>query len=227
MANDANILVYDIECTNLKSDFGVLLCVGYKWYGQKRIYVPSVVDYPNWRTDLTDSRRLLRDFTAVYEQADMAVSFNGKMFDRKWLNGKLWHYKMPLLPPIPEVDLYQFAKTHLNASRKSLQNLARVGQFDSAKEAVGGFEWLKASTGHLPSIKHVIKHCREDIAVTEEMYDRARPYIRQHPRVGTREECRACGANDFEKRGKALTVNLGPRIRLRCKECGSWDTRPA
>lgn len=223
---ETNILVYDIECTNLKSDFGVLLCIGYKWLHEKRPKVISVTDYPNWRRDLTNSRKLLKDFTRVYEKADLVVTYNGKMFDQKWLNGKLWHYGMPLLPPTPHVDLYQASKTHLNASRKSLQNLAKVGQFKTSKEGVEGNDWLKASTGHLPSIKSVIAHCKADIEVTEEFYYRMRPFIRQHPRVGGRSECRSCGAEDWEKRGKALTINLGPRLKLRCRQCGSWENRP-
>jgi hypothetical protein len=226
----AKILIYDIETSNLRSDFGLLFCVGYKWYGEDGIYCPALYDYPNYKRDLTDCRKLLKDFTKVYAEADMVVTFNGKMFDVKWVNGKLWHYGLPLLPPVPHVDLYWAAKVALNASRKSLANLAKVGQFKSSKfSEFDNHEWLRASVGHLPSMRNIVKHCIADIEVTEEMYDRLRPYIRTHPNVASplSDPCRVCGSTRLQRRGAYLSATKVPKVRVQCQGCGGWSVRQA
>lgn len=222
------ILIYDIECSNLRSDFGLLLCIGWKWVGDKDAYCQAIYDYPNWRRDLTDCRRLLRDFYNEYLKADMVVTYNGKMFDSKWLNGKLWHYGMPLLPPVPHVDLYWSARTAMNISRKSLDNFAKVGGFESSKHSVFSNEtWLKASTGHLPSLKDIVNHCVADIEVTEEMYHRLKPYIRTHPNIASPDnvKCRVCGGSHLQRRGSYLSATKVPKARFYCRDCGGWSVR--
>ena len=224
----ARILIFDIECTNLRSDFGTLLCVGYKWYGESKIYCPAIFDYPNWRNDMTNDKRVLKDFYKVWCEADMVVGFNSKMFDQKWLNGKLWHYGMPLLPPVPHVDLYFAAKTNLNMSRKSLANISAVGGFRNSKEVTIGNNWVKASVGHLPSLKEVVSHCKADIRVTEEAYDRLKPYIRTHPNTvpaGLAGRCRVCQSTKLQRRGGYLSATKVAKQRYCCKDCGAWSVR--
>lgn len=225
------ILIFDIECSGLRSDFGLLLCIGYKWYGEKAVHTLNIYDYPGWQKDLTDSRKLLKDFYKVWMEADMVVGFNSKMFDLKWLNGKLWHYKMSLLPPVPHVDLYFAAKTNLNMSRKSLANISSVGRFKERKFSdFDNVEWLKASVGHLPSLRSIVKHCRADILVTEEAYDRLAPYIRTHPNTvpaGVVGRCRVCQSSKLQRRGTYLSATRTPKQRLCCSDCGAWTVRDA
>lgn len=223
------ILIWDIECSGLRSDFGLLLCIGYKWYGEAKTHTLNIYDYPGWQKDMTDSRKLLKDFMKVYMQADMQVTFNGKMFDVKWINGKLWHYGMPLLPPLPHVDLYFAAKTNLNMSRKSLANISSVGRFKERKFSdFDNVEWLKASVGHMQSLRSIVKHCHADLRVTEEAYDRLAPFIRTHPNTapaGVSGVCRVCRSNKLSRRGTYLSATKVAKQRYVCKDCGAWTVR--
>lgn len=206
---------------------GILLCIGYKWYGEKETHCISVHDFKGWEKHIWDGRKILKAFLKVYESADMVVTYNGKMFDQKWINGKLWSYGMELLPPVPHVDLYQIAKVTLNASRKSLKNLAYVGGFKEAKEEVAWSEWMKAISCHLPSLRAVVKHCRADLKVTEEMYTRLRPYVRQHPKVAgpASEPCPVCAGTHFHRRGRYISTMKTERFRAQCQGCGHWVIR--
>src|ERR1700722_15102986 len=56
------ILIFDIECSGLRSDFGLLFCVSYKGYGEAKTHCIKIYDYPNWQRDMTDCRRMLKDF---------------------------------------------------------------------------------------------------------------------------------------------------------------------
>lgn len=202
--------------------------MSYKWYGEAKTHCIKIYDYPNWRRDMTDARPMLRDFYKVWLQADMVVGFNSKMFDVKWLNGKAWHYKAPLLPPVPHVDLYFAAKTVLGLSRKSLANIANVGRFKERKFSdFDNVEWLRASVGHLPSLRNIIKHGIADIAVTEEAYDRLKPYIRTHPNVASpgTAACRVCTGTHLQRRGSYLSATKVAKARYYCKDCGAWSVR--
>jgi len=223
---DAKILLFDIETTNLKADFGNMLCIGYKWYGKPRVYVPSIMDYEGWESDVTDDSSLVADFLRVYEEADMVVSYFGKGFDNKFLNAKLLEYQLGILPNTPHVDLYFTVKANLALSRKSLQNVGYHLSLSNEKTPVEGKIWRQAQVGKPSAIKYVIKHCRADVLILEEAYTRLRPLVRTHPRVRGCGPCRSCGSTHVQRRGVALTALLGPRVRVQCQSCGAWESRP-
>ncbi len=223
--NEPKILFFDIETTNLKADFGTVLCIGYKWLGKPKVYVPEIREYESWDTDRTDDSGLVGDFLEVYEQADMVVSYFGKGFDCKYLNAKLLEYDLGVLPNTPHVDLFYTVKANLALSRKSLQNVAYHLNLSNEKTPVEGKIWKRAATGHGPSVKYIVDHCRADVLILEEAYLRLRPLVRLHPRVRGYEPCRVCGSDHLQSRGRALTTTKGARYRYQCQDCGAWESR--
>ena len=223
---DPKILFFDIETTNLKADFGWCLAIGYKWYGKNRVYVPSIMDYEGWEQDVTDDSALLADFLAVYEEADMVVSYFGKGFDCKFLNARLLEHRLGILPNTPHVDLFYTVKANLALSRKSLQNVGYHLGLSNEKTPVEGKVWVQAQVGKPKAIKYVIDHCKSDVLILEEAYTTLRPLVRTHPRVRGLHPCRVCGSSHLQRRGSVLTVLQGPRYRVFCTDCGAWETRP-
>jgi uncharacterized protein YprB with RNaseH-like and TPR domain len=228
---DAKILLYDLETTNLKADFGTILCIGYKWYNEDYIYCPSITDYAGWKKDPSDCKKLLKlltDFKKVWDTADIVVSYFGKGFDMKFLNAKTFEYDMEPLRQFngpSHVDCFYTVKGTMALSRKSLQNVGYVGGFSAEKTPVEGKIWRRAATGHAPSIKYIIDHCYADIELLEEAYDRLKPYMKQHPRVSGYGPCRQCGSTKLEGRGYLVTQLKGKVQRIHCNNCGAWDQR--
>ncbi len=225
--SDARILFYDIESTGLQADFGTLLAVGYKWAGDKYVYIPAITDYPTFDADPTDDKRLVADFIEVMKTADMVVTYNGKRFDQPYLYAKCLEHKIEIPPNIPHVDLYQTVRHNMKISRKSLQNVGYHLSLSAEKTPVEGRIWKRASAGHRPSIKYIVDHCAADVELLEEAYHRLKPLVRQHPRVGLLAACRYCGSHNLQRRGRYLAVVAGPKVRIRCSDCGGWESRPA
>lgn len=225
--SEPRILVWDIESTGLVADFGTLLCVGYRWLGEKKVHVPSIMDYPGWEKDPTNDKALTRDFLKVFETADMTVTYFGSVFDKKFFQAKCLEHNLGIPPNTPMVDLFFTVKSNLALSRKSLQNVGYYLNLSSEKTPVEGKLWRRASSGHVPSLKAIVKHCKADVEVLEEAYMRLRPLVRKHPRVKGRYLCAVCGSNHLQSRGPAMTILLGPRKRLQCQDCGAWSTVPA
>jgi len=228
------ILLLDIECTNLDADYGYTMCVGYKWYGEKKIHVPSVLDYADaFGKDPTNDKHLMRDIHKVMSQADMWVTFYGKMFDVPYLMARMLHHKLPILPPIPHVDLYFTAKTNLKVSSRRLGNLIDHLGLKARKTRLSGPIWVRAAAGHTPSLKYIKDHCYHDINALSELYTLLRPLVRLHPNVtgkyttAEKGKCRICGSDRLQWRGRLLLTRTSAKRRVHCSNCGSWDTRLA
>lgn len=223
----SKILLWDIECTHLKSDFGTLLCIGYKWLGEKGINVLSITDYPRFDRDPTDDSELVRDFVKVYSEAEMSITYNGARFDLPYLNGKILEHGLALPAPVPMLDVYLgIVRGKLAISRKSLQNVAYYLKLSAEKTPVEGRIWKRAATGHRGSIRYIIKHCKADVILLEEAYMKLRGLMVGHPRVKGWGPCRYCGEASLQSRGYSLTSQKARKQRFACMKCGCWETRP-
>src|SRR5690349_4483937 len=144
----SRILLFDIETTHLKADFGTVLAFGYKWLDEPEAQVLAISDYKGWQKDLTDDKKLVSEAYKVLAKADVWVTYFGKGFDVKYLNAKLLEHKLPVLPNVPHVDLYYTVKGNLAISRKSLANVAYYLDFESEKSPVTGRLWKQAMVGN-------------------------------------------------------------------------------
>lgn len=226
MNNKPKILLFDIESTHLKADWATLLCIGWKWYEDDKVNVPSLMDYTNWKKDVTDDSKLLRDFHATMMEADMLVGYFSKGFDIKMLQSKFLEIGLPVLPNIPHVDLFYTVKANMTLTRKSLDNVSRYLGLENEKTHLSGKIWKRAMAGHTEAIGYVIDHCKADVLVLEELYTKLRPMVRTHPRVAEYGSCNNCGSNKLQRRGYALTTTKGRRVRTQCQQCGAWHTFP-
>ena len=223
---NAKILIWDLETTDLKSDWGTLLCVGYKWLGQRYGTVLSITDYDGWQNDMTNDKELVTDFHKILAEADMLVTYYGKMFDLPWLQGKFLEYDLPALPAIPHVDLYFVGRSNLRLTRRSLDNLAKYLRIGAKKYYVTGDLWKKARVGDPVALDKVRKHCYADIQLTEKLYYKLRPYVRQHPRINGYFKCRYCGSDKVQRRGYQISNYKGRQQRVQCQECLGWSSYP-
>lgn len=222
----AKILLFDLECTHLKADWGTVLCCGWKWFGDKKVHVPAITDYKNWDRDPTDDSRLLRDFQKVMLQADIIITYNGKRFDVPYLYAKFLEHGIEIPPNIPHIDLYFTVKGNLALRSKSLANVSKHLKLKNEKTPVTGNAWKRAMTGHGPSIKYVVQHCIADVLLLEEAYLKLRPLVRMHPRVNGYGPCRHCGENKLQSRGYRVTATKYRQRKLQCTSCGAWESRP-
>jgi uncharacterized protein YprB with RNaseH-like and TPR domain len=223
--DQAKILLWDIECTHLKADFGTILCIGYKWLDEDKVYIRSITDDKGWQKDPTNDKKVVKDFAKVLQEADVWVTYNGKRFDVPYMQAKLLEHDLPCLPNSPHVDLYFTAKHNIAISRKSLANVSWFLNLENKKTPVDGRTWKRAMTGHKKSIQYVEDHCDADVLLLEEAYLKLRPLVRTHPRVNGRGPCTHCGSDRLWRRGFYITTKRKNR-RLQCVDCGAWSKEP-
>jgi hypothetical protein len=67
------------------------------------------------------------------------------------------------------------------------------------------------------------RYCAGDVRLTEEVYERARPYIRNFPRLRAGGECSTCQSDKVQRRGYNYS-KLFKTERILCLDCRSWTT---
>lgn len=222
----ARILVYDIESTNLDAEFGYILAIGYKFVGEPKssTKVISISDFPRYEKDRTDDSLVLRAFEPIYMQADAILHYNGIRFDEPYVNTRRIIHGMDTLPRKPRIDLLYTAKSTLRMRSKSLDRVAKLLGTTEQKSPVMGKHWVRAMSGYKASLQYIVRHCRADVLVLEEVYMRLRGRVYNHPRVSTVAACRFCGG-EVIKRGFALTALKNRPQKVQCKVCRAYDQR--
>lgn len=222
------VLFLDIETTNLKADWGTLLCFGYKWQGDKKVTVIGLDDFKaHYKKNPWDEKHLMAEVRKVLVQADLTVAHYGVRFDLRYINTKLLEYNLEALPIIPTIDTWRVMKDRLALSSNRLQNFCEFAGFQD-KTKLDKKHWKLAARGNQNSLQYVKKHCKIDVMVLERTYKKLLPLMYNHPTIMavTREVskdykmCRVCGSKKVYANGKRATLK-NVYQRFRCNDCGS------
>lgn len=223
-----NLVAWDLECSSLNADYGVILCAGFKSIGKPGVEVISISDFPGYAKEPTNDKELCKAIAKRLMEADVWVTWYGTYFDIPFINSRLLFWKLPTLPvPFPHIDGWKTARNRLKLRNNRLNTVQDFLQLKTEKDAVKGPVWVRAIAGHRPSLQYVIDHCKKDVKVLEEAYYRLRPLIGDHPNASLLKDgkCPLCAANRLQKRGFHLTRTRKYQ-RLQCQECGGWTKDP-
>lgn len=231
----ARIIIWDLETTNLKGNFGYILAGAWKVFGEKKIHSVSITDTSSFDRDPTNDKMLCKELLKSLEGADMWVAHFGKWFDRVMMNTRLVGHGLTPLPPIPMIDTWKICKDNLKLNSNRLATIASWLDLEE-KTPLSGKIWIKAMAGHKPSIKYVVQHCRQDVLVLEQVYEKIRCLSRNHPNVNmvhdqtdgkgpVTAKCPICGERKLRRRGKNI-ARVRWAQRYQCRECGGWSSGP-
>lgn len=219
------ILSWDLECSGLNADFGLILCAGMKEVGKGKPLVLNVLDYPG--TDIiAKERNLLKDLSERLLAADVWLTHFGTWFDLPFVNSRLLYHHLPILPPnFSHIDTWKISRNRLKLRNNRLITIQEHLKLAEEKNAIKPEQWIRALGGHRPSMSYIVEHCRRDVLVLEETYLRLRPLVLDHPSRGLvdgRGGCGVCGERSLQKRGFHITRTRKYQ-RFQCTKCGAWS----
>lgn len=230
MVDNRKILVLDIETRpalayvwrTFKENVGYeqvvepggMICFAAKFVGN-----PEIHFYSNWTHS---HHEMVAAAHALLEEADAVVTYNGDKFDLPKLHGEFILDGLNPPAPVTSIDVVKtIRKLGLLMNRLAfIGPLLRVGQ----KVKHEGFElWAKVLEGDEKAREKMQKYNIQDVVLLEKLYKKVRPYIKNHPHLGTeKRECGACGSNNVHSRGYRRTRAFKIQ-RLQCQKCGSWQ----
>ena len=222
---EPRILLWDVESTGLNATFGTLLCIGWKFLGEKKVYCPLITECGN--EDMLDDSGLVARFAEVFETCDYHVTYYGKRFDYPLVQSKLLLYGQAPLSPKPHLDLWFTSRYKLKLHNNRLDTVAKFLQLENQKNAIDFEAWRRAAIGDKKALGIVKSHCIPDVLVLEEAFLRMRPLIADEPlRQNVLDgidpsECVSCGSPNVTRRGFYHTKTRRYQ-RWQCQDCGKW-----
>ena len=196
------------------------LCFAAKWHGQRKVEFHAVWDDGGWDG-------MVRAHWALYDRADIIVTYFGTGADNKWARQDWLEADLPNPRPWKDVDLYRVNRAMFAFESGSLDHLTgrlnvarKTGRYDphEAEAAYGGDETAQRA---------LRRYNIGDVRATEAAFDKLRPRLgARMPHVGlwtgAERSCQVCGGTDFEPAGDvpaATNVYAG----YRCSGCGTLN----
>lgn len=216
----APALVYTFNMWNVNVtpdkmiDHGGMLCFCAKWSDSK-----DFLFFSEWEHGRDGMAQAALD---LLSEADAVVTYNGDKYDIPKITGEIVLAGLAPPPPVTSIDVIKsIRKMGFNMNR-----LAYIGPLlgVGGKVKHEGFNlWKDVMDGKEKAQKAMRRYCIQDVRLLEKLYKRIRPFIKNHPHMGTaKKECGACGSNHVQSRGYRRTKHY--RIqRVQCQSCGSWS----
>jgi hypothetical protein len=193
-----------------------VLCVGLKFIGERGVKVLSTWEH--------GFEGMLAAVHEAMSEADAIVTYNGCSFDVPKLNGQFLLAGMDLPPPPTQIDIYK-AVRKLGFICNKLDYIAPLLGLGGKVKHAGLEMWIDVMNGCPKAQKKMARYCAGDVRLTEEVYNKVRGYVPDHPHLNAtpKEACGACGSRNIQNRGWRRTK--ASRIaRVQCQDCGAWAT---
>ena len=220
------ILSWDLECSGLNADFGIILCAGFKEVGNGKPEVYNILDYSEGGDLIRAEKHLLKDISKRLLDSDVWLTHYGTWFDVPFVNSRLLYHNLPVLPAnYAHIDTWKISRNRLKLRSNRLVTISEFLGTNEEKNAIKPEQWIRAMGGHRPSMNYIVEHCKKDVCVLEEVYNKLRPLVLDHPNKGLvdgRGGCGICGANKLQKRGFHITRTRKYQ-RFQCTSCGGWS----
>ncbi len=217
--------IWQQNVINVKDDWQILT-VAWKWLGDKKVHCLGQDDMPGYKPGANNDLEIVKVIHKLLDEADIAISHNGKSFDERKAQARMMIHKMSPPSPFKSIDTLQAAKRYGAFTSNKLKYLASDLKV-SQKGDPGGFEtWLGCMAGDKKAWKKMKKYNLQDIPPLEEIYIQLRPWITNHPnmaRIADRPDaCPKCGVEGkMQSRGTRVT-NVCKYRRFQCTSCGGW-----
>lgn len=175
--NQLGCAIFDLECTSLNADFGVVLCGVVLPAGGKPVILRADKLNKHWDTKRSDDSAVVKAIVHELAKYDIWIAHNGNRYDVPFLRTRLARWNLPPLPTAKLVDPVMLARNKLKMSYNSLNQIANYLGVNSKTEVMGE-QWLAASLdGCRKSMNYIVEHCVQDCYVLDRVVGRIKSYV--------------------------------------------------
>ena len=161
---------FDIETTGLRSTYNRTICACFKFHDETKVRA-KIARYCKDEVALLD---WIRD---CWDEADLIVSWNGKLFDQRFVNGRrIQKGLMPLDAKKMHKDIMYEARS-LRMTSCSLENVGCNFGCKIPKIKLMAEEWVKAAEGNKQAHQRILDHCVNDVLLLQEVFEKLKPLI--------------------------------------------------
>ena len=175
---------FDLETSNLKADFSILLSAVVKPYGQTPVVFRADA-YPAWQNDRSNDYAIVRDIATELAKHAVIITHYGSSghFDLPYLRAKMVKHGLPILPPMFGIDTYRIAKANFAVSSRRLKSLGYYFGLGD-KTDVEGSLWNEAAyNGSKEALDQIVEHNVQDCVLLENLAALGFPYLKSIPKA--------------------------------------------
>ena len=188
-----------------------------KWLGESKV---------EFRSDYHDGHEaMIRRAYELFNEADIVVHYNGSSFDVPHLNREFILQGLGPYSPVLEIDLLKVVKSRFKFMSNKLAHVTEQLGLTGKLSHSGHELWVQCLAGDEKAWRTMKAYNCQDVVTTEELYEKLRPWIKNHPHMGLwsgeAESCSNCQSADIQWRGVSRTTQ-GVYPRFQCKQCGKW-----
>lgn len=195
------------------------ICAAAKWYDERQVMFAA-----QWLDGGEEG--FLRTVWDWYNQADIVVGHNLQAFDSKHLKAGWALRGWPSPKPWKTVDTLKVARAEFAFESNTLDSLCkRLGVKAKTDKYSAEVAW-SACGGDEKAQRKIQRYNEGDVKATEALYDRVRPWIKNHPHLsmftGEPWGCPNCGEKNLSTNGNGEAYTNVQRYRSYvCPRCGA------
>lgn len=230
----AKILIYDLEVSpTLAWTYGLyktnvikveqnpsIMSISWRWYGEKVTHHESLATIPR-KGKTSSNLALVKLIRELFNEADIVVAHNANRFDNKVATASFIRYNLAPPSPYKTVDTLQVARSVARFNSNSLNSLGEILGLGTKTKVTHSDLWYDCLRGSKKAWEQMREYNNQDVDLLYAIYERLRPYIKNHTNLGDlsgeRGLCPKCGSPRLEKRG----VKYGKQT-YQCKNCKGW-----
>ena len=200
-------------------EVGSTLCFAAKWVGEKKVEFRS-----SWKDG---TEKMVSRAWDLINEADAVISYNGEKFDLPTLSREFVRLGAPPPDDAKSIDLYKVVRSRFKFASNKLDFVARELGLGAKLPHKGMALWQGVMEGNEKDQRVMERYNIQDVRLTERLYKRLLPWIRNHPNFALYTEddrpvCTNCGSHKVWKIGKETVKKKTQAYqRYRCKSCGT------
>uniref|UniRef100_A0A6M3KEA0 Putative RNase_H superfamily protein n=1 Tax=viral metagenome TaxID=1070528 RepID=A0A6M3KEA0_9ZZZZ len=169
--DDEKVGFLDIETTNLKADFGIILSYAIADDKSDKIYNRCIT-----KNDLKTclDAKVVASCVADMRKFDRVIGFYSTKFDIPFIRTRAIALGLdfPEYGELIHNDLYYAIRNKLCISSNRLENACRVVLGATEKTRIDADHWIKALMGDEKAIAYIVDHNIKDVRETKKLYHR-------------------------------------------------------
>lgn len=200
---------------------GYTICWAAKWLGRAEVMFGSVHRH--------GATKMVKSVHKLLDEADAVAHFNGEKFDIPTLNKEFLLHGLTPPSPFKHIDLLKTCRERFAFASNKLDHVSQVLGIGAKIHHKGMELWRGCMAGDDASWRVMESYNKGDVRLTEKLYERLLPWIRNHPNVGVYDgvdehdrKCPTCASTKLQRRGDYIASAMR-YARYQCKGCGKWS----